>query len=74
MSVCFACICTLSLFHNQNVFNMKKKNVSIDKLNIKKSTVAEAKGGRPPYRPAEPAEPVRCNSRPQVSCILDWWP
>jgi hypothetical protein len=55
---------------------MKKKKVSLDKLNIKKSTIAEATGGRPPYQPAGPVgpEPVRCISRPQVSCILNWWP
>ncbi|WP_298424264.1 hypothetical protein [uncultured Kordia sp.] len=53
---------------------MKKKNVSLDKLNIKKSTIAEATGGRPPYKPVEPVEEERCISRPQVSCVLDWWP
>lgn len=53
---------------------MKKKNVSLDKLNIKKSTVAEAKGGRPPYQPAPQQPEEKCISRPQVSCILDWWP
>lgn len=54
---------------------MKKKNVKLEKLNIAKSTVANAKGGRAPYQPA-PAEPVeeKCFSRPQISCVTDWWP
>ncbi|WP_156169142.1 hypothetical protein [Kordia jejudonensis] len=53
---------------------MKKKNVKLEKLDIAKSTVANPKGGARPYTP--PAEPIeeKCISRPQISCVTDWWP
>jgi hypothetical protein len=57
------------LLKNQTVEKMKEEHVRLNRLQINKSTISNAKGEN-----SSDMRQKQGGLRPKISCLLDWWP